>query len=214
MKFAVFICIACLVLIGIVSASGETLNVKGMRNTSIAKITVPTTQPTQDEGVIENIVAPIANIFPTATATPIQQAGQQETNTTILPRPSIIPQNLGSLSSGQNAGGQQTQKFTAPSATDPCNEANGAVTISGTMYWVYVQESPAKAWGGVVYDYGDQTLYDIRSSDSDVYSLMQTAMITQKNVRVTAYPVPTDPNDGWTIFSPHKVCSMVLSSDT
>ena len=215
MKFAAFICITCLMLTGVAFASGMTPAIKTVRNASIAQVTVQTTQTTEEPGVIGNLIAPIARVLPTATATSNAQVIQQEiaTNTTILsPTLSVTP-DLNGLTPTQKVEKLNLQHSSVVSTTDPCMDQSSLQVMDGKMYVIYVQDSPGPFWGGLLLNQKDKKLYTLVSTNQNIYSLMQTAMIADREVSAAGYSAHGDPNDTFFYLYPsYHVCWMSINT--
>jgi len=213
MKTAIIIGIACLVLTGVVSASGVVPAIPAVRNTSLVTGTVvPTPQPTGTTGFIGNLIAPIVHILPTATATPaapvVRQAGT--TNIAIASLTPFVTPDPGGLSPAQKVENMQLQQPGFGSATDPCGDPGSLRVMHGKMDTVYVQDTPGPFRGGVLLEH-DGKLYTLVSANNDVYTLMQTAFASDREVSVAGYPGTVNPGDGFQVlFTPYKVCWMTV----
>lgn len=212
MKTAICICIACLVLTGIASAAGGVIPVKVVRNTSAVQITVTATQPTQDQGIIANIVAPIAHVLPEVTVTPAVQATAQEgsLNTTLLSPSSSATPDLSGLTPAQKYEKLQLQHSPATPGSDPCKDYSSLRVMSGKIKNILAQDSPSQFWHGVMREQ-DGKYYVLVSSNDHIYTLMQTAFIADQNVDLAGYPSTGDPYDTMSFLYPsYHVCWMMI----
>ena len=214
MKIGVCICIVCLVLIGTASAAGGVIPVKVVRNTSAVQIAVPTTQPTQDQGIIANIVAPIAHVLPAVTETPAVQATVQEgdLNTTLLSQVSSAAPNLSGLTQEQKYEKLQLEHSPIAPGTDLCTDYNSLHVLSGKIKHIVVEDSPGQFWNGLLLDQDGKN--DVLVSDNDhIFTMMQTAFIANHEVLLAGYLSSGNPNDTMSyVYPTYHVCWIEMGS--
>jgi hypothetical protein len=216
MRNIALFCIVCLVLIGIVSASGMVPAERTVRNSSTVIIPVKNTETPVDTGFVQSIISPVARYIGINTTAPAAESRSPVMNSPAnpqVPAPTQgVPTKTG-MSLAQQIVDMHVQESGNVQTTDPCTMDNSNFRVMhGTVHILYVQEHPVRTTEGVILE-DDGKLYGILSENPEVFSLMQTAVAAGKPVLVAAYYDPADVKNNYIpLFNAYRACWIAIDN--
>lgn len=202
MRSIALIVLLLLCISGTASALGIMPAGQVAKNISVA--TVTTTQQPANNDIIGNLIGPIVRVVPVATATP---SVQQTTVPPVQPQPA--PSVMTLVSKFEDL---QIHGASAASPANACSPGSSSLRVMhGKIKLVYANDQPKELWGAVLYE-NDGNAYTLLSDNEHIYSMMETAIIMDRDIGLAGYPVAGNPDDGFSVLLPsYKVCWMDVS---